>query len=203
MRCTPSLFVLLGSLATSHSWVLDASCQPYREMVKTSMNSAFDMARAGEDVLDAVDPYGIGTPSQAQSDLVSYLFADALSNGQVNDAPFRKARRMHESILGYDSNLGEPNPRPPQDLTTLRYSDVVVFCNYDRFTENRDCDGNEAKGMACDTSMRHLFQMGDIYKECKNKPFGGGGTEVSSCSRNGHTVSQANSMAGLDKGHES
>ena len=82
MKLTSTL-ALLGSFATSHAWVMDNSCAKYGQLVPDGVNGAFDLAQAGSDTFSII-PSGSGAKWQAQKDLISYLFAEALINGNID-----------------------------------------------------------------------------------------------------------------------
>ena len=202
MKPTGILAFLLGSFITSHGYVLDSSCSQYSQMVITGMQGAFDLAQAGSDTFGTLTPSGSGVTWQAQRDLVSYLFAQALTNGNINTGNefWRNASRRFNSVLNYNNNNGQPEPSP-SNYKTLSTNAVIVFCDFTRFKENQDCYGVPSPGRTCDTTLDISWPISDAYTNCKNNPvFGHKATEVSSQSASDDAVLDIDLGSGLGMG---
>lgn len=147
MKSTTILIVLIGLLATSYSYVLDSSCDPYRSMVISGMQGAFDLAAAGSDTFGFLTPSGRGAIWQARKDLVSYLFSQALTNGNIDNSNtnWKDVWLKFESVLTYNSNNGQLDASP-SNYRSLGSNGLIVYCDYSRFKENQDCQGNRMSG---------------------------------------------------------
>ena len=112
MKLPPTFVVLLGSFASSYGYILDGRCAPYSDMVISGLKGAFDLAQAGSDTMDtlATSSTGSGDTLQAQKDLVNYIFAEALTNGNIDteNEKWKTAKNKFTSVLKYNSNNGEP-----------------------------------------------------------------------------------------------
>jgi len=181
MKFTGLLTLVLGSFAaTSHGYVLDKSCDPYRDMVITGMKSAFDLAQAGSDLLSHLTPSGSGATWQAQKDLVKFMFAEALTNGNPdpNNANWNTVSSKFNLVLAYNSNggQGQPDITPTNSnadqtgvYTPLGADKLVLFCDYSRFTKNQNCDKIAKPGITCDRTNGMAWPMDDIYNDCKSR----------------------------------
>lgn len=148
------------------------------------MKDAFALADAGLGALNDIRDFIFSqkdksspTPEQqAQIDLLHYLFSDARIF-DANDMVFQKLADTFKSILAFrgDRN-GEPTPRPPGPFIPANF--VVVYCNYKRFEEHQDCDGNEKENKACDIDLWEVVDMDEDYLSCK-APYNADTTEVS------------------------
>ncbi|KAI7970588.1 hypothetical protein EIK77_004614 [Talaromyces pinophilus] len=169
MKVFSTVAAILGILHGSNGYVLDKSCDPYKQMVIDGMSSAFDMAQAGSDTLTQLSTSGSGAVWDAQKDLVSYLFSEALTNGNIDKSSsnWGKVSNTFSAVLKYNNNQGQPQSTP-SDYRSLDPDSLVVYCDYSRFTENKDCDGNEKKGIVCDTNIGISWPMNSIYSDCKS-----------------------------------
>lgn len=166
------LTVLLGFFATSHGWVLDKSCGPYRDMILKGMKSVYSIADVSYDTLNRLPNAGTGPADQARRELVEYLFADALTNGNIDlysDA-WINATDAFGKVIDYKTN-NEPESVPVAAYKSLRPTNLIMYCNYDRFKENQDCQEKEMKGVVCDTSIDRAFKMDSKYSDCKGGLF--------------------------------
>jgi hypothetical protein len=151
-------------------------------MVIAGMQGAFDLAQAGSDIFGTLAASGSGDTWQAQKDLVSYLFAEALTNGNIDpsNANWQTAAKTFTSVLKYNGNSGQPDATP-SDYRSLNTDGLIVFCDYSRFKENQNCDGISKPGVTCDTTIGISWPMNDIYSSCKSSGiFSMSSTEVSS-----------------------
>lgn len=179
MRATILTF-LLGFTATSHGWVLDSSCHSYRDVITEGMRGAFDLANAAYESFAWLPNSDNSASSVAQRDLVSYLFADALANGNIdpNNPKWQAAANKFGAVLNYDTNLGNPETAP-LSYKSLKTNNLVMYCDYSRFVENYNCEGKKSRGAVCDKSIGMAYPMDDNYKSCKGGRFSTSSTEVS------------------------
>jgi len=118
---------------------------------------------------------------QAQKDLISYMFAEALNNGNIDttNEKWETASKQFTSVLKYNNNNGQPENGPAAGYRSLNSDSLIVFCNYDRFKENQNCDGVTKKGITCDTTIGISWPMNNIYSDCKStSPFSFSSIEV-------------------------
>ncbi|TVY44268.1 hypothetical protein LOCC1_G006809 [Lachnellula occidentalis] len=171
MKLPSTLAVLLVSFTPSYAYILDPSCNTYKDIVVAGMKGAFDLAQAGADTLDtlATSNDGSGDVLQAQRDLFGFTFTDALTDGKIDpDNPkFVTARNVFNSVLKYDSNNGEP------DVTTLQYDyrsltvdDLVIICDFTRLYEGHNCR-TEAPDRVCDRTLGIDWPLAPAYFSCK------------------------------------
>jgi len=167
MKLSNPLAVLFGSLAISYGWVLDASCSQYSTMITNAMVSAFEFSQAASDIFGITGP-GSGNKWQAQSDLISYLFAETLTNGDIDtsNTNWKTAKNIFSLVQAFNTNEGNPQTTPSSYLT-LDSNVIILYCDYTRFTEGVDCNKKAKPGYACDTKINHLEEMDDEYNDCK------------------------------------
>jgi hypothetical protein len=172
MKLTSTLAVLLGSFATSYAYILDSSCSPYSDMVISGLAGAFDLAQAGSDTMSTLATgSGSGDTWQAQQDLVSYTFAEALTNGNIDTSnpKWITASDKFTSVLKYNSNNGQPDTNNYNNqYKSLPTDALVIFCDFTRFAENQNCKGVAKPGIVCDRAMRIAFPMNDAYYHCRD-----------------------------------
>ncbi|KAB8346225.1 hypothetical protein FH972_023270 [Carpinus fangiana] len=157
--------VALRLLATkADAWILDASCKKYQTLVQDGVSNAFDLASAGQDGLNSLDS---GTASQEMQNLRDYIFYETSGTDQAARAKFSVAQNVFRDVLSFDKANGAPSPKgqPGQ----LPVDDVIVYCDYSRFTEGKSCgDGSDTPGYACDTDTNLDVLMDDGYTKCKS-----------------------------------
>lgn len=139
MKVFSTVAAILGILHGSNGYVLDKSCETYKEMVIDGMSSAFDMAQAGSDTLTQLSTLGSGAVWDAQKHLISYLFPAALTNGNIDKTStnWGKVSNTFSAVLKYNNNQGQPE-LTSSDYRSLTPESVVVYCDYSRFMENKD-----------------------------------------------------------------
>lgn len=182
MMRTTLLAVLLGFSATIHGWILDASCDPYRDMILSGMKSAFSLADISYDTFARLPRARDEPANQARRELVGYMFADALKNGNIDpdDENWLSAMNKFGRVLDYDETKdGMPKPAPAAGYPSLGSNNFVMYCNYTRFRENENCAGQKVKGVVCDTSMKRAFEMDKNYSKCKGGWLSSGSVQVS------------------------
>ena len=148
-----SLTICLGSLALSHGYYLDSGCAPYADMITAGMKGALNLAQAGSDIFSS--PSAGRNKLQAQQDLISYLFAATSASSAMK----KTVTDRFAAVLSYNTNGGNPMgtlsaARDTDFYRALTFKDVVFFCDYSRFQENRSCDGSYSPGVACDELTR-------------------------------------------------
>jgi hypothetical protein len=137
------------------------------------MEDAFSLARSGLDALKDIEKFyaqadqSNPTPTQqAQIDLLRYLFADARAS-DTNDLIFQQLLTTFRLILSFrPAGNGGPLPRPDKGIPPG--DGVIIYCDYSRFLENRDCDGEFVENKACDTDLMQVIDMTDAYLGCKH-----------------------------------
>ncbi|TVY20918.1 hypothetical protein LARI1_G001711 [Lachnellula arida] len=168
MKLISTLAVLFASFTGSYGWFLDKSCaSTYKNLVVDGMNNAFDLAQAGSDTF-SITPSGNGAKWQAQKDIISYLLAETLTAGDIDPKSqnWGIAKGVFTSVLKYNKN-NRPQTLP-SNPATLGTDSVIVFCDFGRFKEDRDCNNNKRPGKACDTSIGVVIDMGPLYQACKD-----------------------------------
>ncbi|KAL5356474.1 meiotically up-regulated gene family-domain-containing protein [Aspergillus floccosus] len=128
------------------------------------MQSALGLAEAGSDALNQLSQPGDGPTAVAQRDLFSYLFAEAMKNGHIDTSnkEWQHFTSGFSAVLNYKKT---PDGSPEQNdgmYGFLHMDDLIVYCDYSRFQENKDCQGNTAPGKACDTSI-NVEPHGDVH----------------------------------------
>lgn len=162
---------LLGVLpALTSAYVLDASCSAYTDLIAEGMKGATDMAQAAEDLFVALSSAGSGPVRQAQEDLVSYLFTEAMTDGKIdpNNENHITAFNTISNVLNYYQTKDGKPQTTPANYRDLKTTDLIIYCDYSRFKENQNCNGETKKGYTCDTSIGVSFLIGDIYSNCKS-----------------------------------
>lgn len=132
-------------------------------MVTTGMNDAFALAQAGLDVWNSLNG---GTNTQAELDLLENMFAWAVKddNGQktvnTDHEYWTYIQTVFTGVIGFEplksSKAGLPS------------TDVIIYCDYSRYTKNKDCNGKRKLGYACDTDNNQIVKMGASWHGCKN-----------------------------------
>jgi hypothetical protein len=135
----------------------------YGDMITTAMNEAFTLAENGRTVWQhlSIGPDGSGNPpnappavKEAESDLLRYMFLEAVPSNQINamsiqiddfQSPFKSIDQVFQGVLAFQRLA----TRPP-DNQPLPANDVIVYCDYSRYTLNYDCAGDFSFGSACD-----------------------------------------------------
>ncbi|RJE19852.1 hypothetical protein PHISCL_07808 [Aspergillus sclerotialis] len=145
------------------------------------MRGAFDLADAGFGAFSEVGYSTQGGPRvQALSDLVSYLFADAMTDGRVDpmNTNFASAWDKFGKVQDYNTEgQGEP-AQTPRSYIGLGSNELVIFCDFSHYIENEDCIGNKMKGYVCNKAIGAFFPMDKNYKHCKNPPLFGSTPEA-------------------------
>jgi hypothetical protein len=150
-------------------------------MVRTAMSNAFKLADSAQAIWNHLNDETAAPASVAESDLLRYLFLEAIPENQrnnpnlnidVNESPaFGRIRDTLSQILIYDR---DPIVKPAPGLIPfpLSSNDVVVYCDFSRFNTNRNCNGNVRPGWACDTDIQEEMFMGKFgeYLACQNSP---------------------------------
>jgi len=159
---------------------MDSSCLAYSQLINDGMNNAFDLAQAGSDTF-AITLLGSGPKWQAQKDLISYMFSEALTNSNIDtgNKNWQLGESTFASVLKYNTNNGQPDATPA-NLRNLNTDSLIVYCDYSRFKEGENCDGVKKDGNTCDTSIGITVPMDDIYNDCKSTSFFSS-TEISVC----------------------
>lgn len=175
----PYLLILLGFLTLTQAWYLDQSCdRPKREMVSCDddseylpsfspmilegMKKAFDLTSAGKDAMSALkDSKG----SKDQIDLLQYLFAFAVKDGAVQQSS--QLNRVYDVFDQVSAYKKEADGGPTAQSGTLPTDEVIIFCDYSRMNENKDCFGNAKEGYACDTVTKRVVRISPMYELCK------------------------------------
>lgn len=100
----PSSLVTLTSLAIGHGWVLDNSCVSggYKDLIVDGMNGGFDLAAAGADTF-GITLLGSGPVWQARKDLISYMFGEAMPNGNID--PTNANCMLAETLLDFSFGI--------------------------------------------------------------------------------------------------
>lgn len=167
MKLTSTLVILLGLLATGFGYVLDRSCQPYADMLVKGMSSALDLAQAGHNALPIEADPGTGAARAAQRNLVDYLFSETIRGGYIDFTKLQTIRNKFYLVLRHNRRNGRPSATP-SDYRSLTENKVVIFCDYSRYRENQDCQGNAVHGRACDSSLGINVPMDWGYEICKS-----------------------------------
>jgi hypothetical protein len=121
------------------------------------MQTAFQWARAARDNLDAIASGG--DPNDplfaARLNLLQYVFSlvywdNTTAAGAGSSAlMFDSIRTTYAQILEYDQlGNGDAFLRPDWPLGA---GQLLMYCDYERITLQRDCSGRIAPGRACDT----------------------------------------------------
>lgn len=127
------------------------------------MTNAFDLAEAASSALADIDTE---TANEAQRDLLKYMFNRAVEHPSSAPTHFSKVVKTYRAILDFKkSENGNPQHKPEGGLPP---DDVIVYCDYSRFDENQNCDGNKQRGWACDRDTRVTKQMNGDYLGCQN-----------------------------------
>ncbi|KAG2416201.1 hypothetical protein HFD88_007394 [Aspergillus terreus] len=169
MKLATTLTVLFTFFVGSHGWLLDRSCHPYWDMLVEAMQSAFRLAEAGFDALNQLSQPSDGPTAVAQRDLLSYLFAEAMTNCEIETSNERW-QDITSTFLAVLNFLTTPDGGAEQNdgMHDFRETgDLIMYCDYGRFQENKDCEGNPKPGWACDTSVDHVLEIKGIYSDCK------------------------------------
>lgn len=159
-------------------------------MVIAGFQGGFDLAQAGSDLFSKITPTGSGDTFQAQKDLISFLFGEALTSGNIDTSnpKWQTASNQFTLVLKYNSNNGQPDTTPV-DYRALNTDGLIVFCDYGRFKEDQNCDGVAKKGITCDTTIGISWPINDIYSNCKsNSVFSLNSVEVRTQVVIAHTV---------------
>lgn len=146
-------------------------------MIIESMESAFDLARAGSDALKAlIAPTRLTTSDvwMAQRDLMEYLFGQA-TNAQEPDgvdptkSEWQQVANTYDQVLSFNDNNGQPSPDPADaDYKSLGSQHLVLFCNFDRFREDMNAKGQQDSGYAWDTATDSRVEMDEQWQSCKS-----------------------------------
>ena len=181
MKLATTLAFVLSFSVNSHGWVMDRSCTPYQSTVREGMINAFKLAGAGSDTLKQLSQSSSTPTWIAQKDLLSFLFAETMTNGNIdtNNARWTVAEDMFSSVLQYKTTTDGGAERNTMSYKTLSVSDVIVYCDYSRFEEDKDCNKDPKKGYTCDHSIGQDFQMNKIYSDCKKTGIFSDAVEVS------------------------
>lgn len=170
MKLAVSLSFSLAFSTVSHGYILDKSCLNDKQIIVEGMKGAFQLAQSAEQAFTQLSQSTTGDTGVAQKDLLSYLFAETLTGGNIDpkNNKWKLAKGIPSQVLKYNRGDGQP------DITPLHYKGLptdrlILFCNYDRFKENEDCVGNPKPGYTCDTSIGVFFPMNDIYSDCKEE----------------------------------
>ena len=91
--------------------------------------------------------------------LRGYLFNEIPAQPSTNDEYFSRIMGVFNGVQNYNHNNQYVSP-PPSD-------EVVIYCDYSRFKENKDCNGEDKKGYACDPDIQDVVQMDSDYQGCK------------------------------------
>ena len=169
MRLATALACVLAFSVTSHGWVMDKSCFPYESTVLEGMKGAFRLAGAGSYSLNQLSQPNPGPTSVAQKDLLSYLFAEAMTYGNINtdNEKWKNAKEKFSYVLDYMTTSDGGPETFDGKYWFLSVHDVVLYCDHSRFEEDKDCRGNAKRGYTCDTSIAADFRMNSIYSDCK------------------------------------
>lgn len=86
MKPTSTLAILSGFFALTYAYILDHTCGPYSDMLLPPIDGAFDLALAGVESLHSLATLnkGSGDIWQAQFNLLKYIFAETLTNNEID-----------------------------------------------------------------------------------------------------------------------
>ena len=170
--------VIAGTLIpASNAWILDKSCDPYKDFITTGMQDAFELAKSGKDVFDHLQTGSTGARAEAQKDAVSYLFKNAMTDGKVDHSTegWSAAAKVFNEVLGFDTTgNGGPQTRPGsykfqpgQPVDSNKLNTIVIYCDLTRYKAGEDCNGKKDKELACDTSVGLNDEI-EYYTKCNN-----------------------------------
>ena len=195
--------VALAMASTGQSFILDSSCNNYKSMLEPMLVSAFDLAQAGKDLIKDMDPSKKPQMTRARSakktlaNQVFDVFDDQapLSIKADREKVWERVDQVLGKILAFDKNSdGSPSEPPAQPVitgqlpkgdrirsqpdwqkyATLTPDDVVIYCGIKRFEYNKDCDGKDAPGEACDRTIGLTMPVkgprGDMVADCQERP---------------------------------
>lgn len=129
------------------------------------IQSSFGLATNAQSALDALKQ---GQSNEAQMDVLEFMYASAVQN---NDGKERTVKSDHFDIITsiFDQILGFKHQAPSHSK-----GDVGFFCDYSRYAEDEDHNGNDKPGWAWDRKLQKSVKMDDIFKECRDLIAGDG-----------------------------
>ncbi|KAJ5183268.1 hypothetical protein N7492_000884 [Penicillium capsulatum] len=129
------------------------------------IQSSFGLATNAQSALDALKQ---GQSNEAQMDVLEFMYASAV---QYNDGKERTVKSDHFDIITsiFDQILGFKHQAPSHSK-----GDVGFFCDYSRYAEDKDHNGNDNPGWAWDRKLQKSVKMDDIFKECRDLIAGDG-----------------------------
>lgn len=135
------------------------------------MRDAFAYNQAAVDTLNYLantDPSN--DPSYlAKIDLLQYMFKNTMSNPPTvveSDAMFQHVLSVFTAVQLFNQKGDGTYSVRPQG--TLPSDDVIVYCDYSRFQEGRQCDNRVNSSTACDRDTGLTVDMDKNYKGCKS-----------------------------------
>jgi len=152
--------LLLGLLATSYCYKLDISCAGVKDhpteftsLVNKALESAFDLATAGLEITNTLEPEGSGPVWKAQSDLFINLFfkATKFSRPDPDNDNWKTVRSVFQQVLGFRTSQ-KPN--------------IVIFCDKVHFEVGQDCKENPNPAKACDEEYELEVNVHKKFNQC-------------------------------------
>jgi hypothetical protein len=112
------ILILLHYIGIGYGYILDHSCNDYKQMIVDGMSSAFKLNAAAANLLSSLsfnkDGSRLDGPDldkfQAQKDLFSFLFGQAMTAGNVNISTegWKIVTGVFTSIKKFDIANGQP-----------------------------------------------------------------------------------------------
>ena len=134
------------------------------------MKDAFVYSQAAIDALNSLaDTDPTHDPAYiAKLDLLQYLFLNTMKHPPTvdgTDQVFQKVLDVFTQVQRFNHNGdGSYTVRPQGELPS---DDVIVYCDYSRFQEGRNCDGSLSSSMACDRDTGLAVDMDADYTGCQ------------------------------------
>ena len=131
-------------------------------LVTYTMKNAIQMARISNRTLHALKE---GQGNRHQVDLMSHMFQFAVRGNRVESSDYLdRVMSVYEQIIAFDrEGNGNPSKMPTGALPA---DEVVIFCDYTRYSEHHDCHGNPVPNGACDTVTQSPIEMDGLYHYC-------------------------------------
>ena len=196
MRCSSYLqsarLAIVLALPTQ-AWVLDKSCNAYKDVVETAVGHAFDLTATS---LYTLHNKKSGEPDLvvARQTLISYLFSWLSSDTETA----AKVPGIFQTVMSF----GDPDKKltdkyyftdpaktvpagwgqvekAPTDYTTLPHSNFIVYCDDSRIIRDKDNDGNDITlpggvRQYYDKTLDIVDTIDEGWEQCWNGNFIGG-----------------------------
>ncbi|KKA18250.1 hypothetical protein T310_7796, partial [Rasamsonia emersonii CBS 393.64] len=169
MRAFNSLALVLAVLGQANAWILDGSCTTskwnYHDLIVNGMKEAFNQAQLSLDIIDAIRA---GTATQDQLDLMKLVFGVAMNGDQLDESSLNTEHiiNVFQQVRSFDkTGTGDPTPRPQGALPD---DDVIIYCDYARYTMGERCSGQKDPKVACDHDLGRDMDMRQIDLRCKS-----------------------------------